>query len=116
MIQRLLESEQNVLAVARLAQLVLRPPPHHFDAMVDEELQHIDKAQLARLSVDDREHDDPEPDLQLRVLVQVVEHNLRLFAALQLEHDPHAFAVALVANVADPFQFFLVDECARRFD
>ena len=45
----------------------------------------------------------PKFDLQLRVLVQVVEDDFGLLAALQLEHDAHAVAVALVADVGDAF-------------
>ncbi len=36
--------------------------------------------------------------MQLRVLVELVQHNLRLRAALQADHHPHAVAVALVAR------------------
>ena len=60
-------------------------------------LMHVDQAQLARLAVDDGQHDHAEADLQLRVLVEVVEHHLGLLAALQLEDDAHAVAVAFVA-------------------
>ena len=75
-------------------------------------LMHVEQAQLARLAVDDRQHDDAEADLQLRVLVEVVEDHLGLLAALQLEHDAHAVAVALVADVADAFDLLLVDQRA----
>ena len=96
-VERLLEAEQDVLALARLAQFVLGAAADHIDAVVDEELDHVHQAQLARLAVDDGEHDDAEADLQLGVLVEVVEHHLGLLAALQLEDDAHAVAVALVA-------------------
>jgi hypothetical protein len=69
-----------------------------------------DQAQLARLAVDDRQHDDAEADLQLRVLVEVVEHHLGLLAALQLEHDAHAVAVALIAHFGNAFDLFLVHQ------
>ena len=74
------------------------------------------RPELAGLAVDDRQHDDAEADLQLRVLVQVVEHDLGLFAALQFEHDAHAVAVALVADVADAFDLLLVDQRGVCFD
>jgi len=35
------------------------------------------------------------------VLVELVEHNLRLRAALQFDDNAHTVAVALVAHVAD---------------
>jgi hypothetical protein len=41
-------------------------------------LMHLDQAQLARLAVDDGQHDDAEAGLQLGVLVEVVEHHLGL--------------------------------------
>ena len=73
-------------------------------------LMHVDQAQLARLAVDDGQHDDAEADLQLRVLVEVVEDHFGLLAALQLEHDAHAVAVALVADFGDAFDLLLVDQ------
>ena len=73
-------------------------------------LEAIEDAQLARLAVDDRQHDHAEVDLHLRVLVQIVQHDFGLLAALQLDHDAHAVAVALVADVADAFDALLVGQ------
>jgi hypothetical protein len=97
-VERLPESEQQVLAVAGLAQQELGATADDFDAVIDEALDAIDEAELARLPVDDRQHDDPEADLQLRVLVQIIQDHLRLLAPLELEDDAHAVAVALVAD------------------
>ena len=116
MIQRLLETEQNVLALASLAQFELRAPADHFDPVIDEVLDAIDQPKFARLPVDDRQHDDAEADLQLGVLIEVVEHHLGLFATLQFEHDAHAVAVALVAYIADALDLLLVDQRRRRLD
>ncbi len=98
-----------MLAVARLAQFVFGAAADHFDAVVDEVLEAIDQAQLARLAVDDGKHDDAEADLQLRVLIKVVEHHLGLLAALQLDDDAHAVAVAMVEDVGDAFDALLID-------
>ena len=70
----------------------------------------LEQAQFARLAVDDREIDDAEADLQLRVLVEVVENDLGLLAALQLEDDAHTVAIALVADFGNAFDFLLVDQ------
>jgi len=69
-------------------------------------------AQVAQLgaAVDQRHHVDAEGVLQLRLLVQVVEHHLGHFAALELDHHPHARFVALVLDVADALELLLVDE------
>jgi hypothetical protein len=61
-VQRLLEAEQNVLALARLAQFELRAPADHFNAVIDEVLDAIDQPEFAGLPVDDRQHDDAEAD------------------------------------------------------
>ena len=63
-----------------------------------------------RLAVDQRHHVDAEGVLQLRLLVQVVQHHLGHFAALELDHHAHAGLVALVLDVADALDLLLVDE------
>ena len=88
---------------------ILGAPADHFHAVLDEVLDDVDQAQLARLPVDDRKHDHAEAGLKLGVLVEVVEHHLGLLAALELENDAHAVAVALVADVADALDALLVD-------
>ncbi len=69
-----------------------------------------------RLPVDDRQQDHAERDLHLRELVQIVQDDFGLLAALQLEDDAHAVAVALVANFGDPFEALLVDQPRRVLD
>ena len=66
--------------------------------------------ELARLSVDDRQHDHAEVDLHLRVLVQIVQDDFGVLAALQLDDDAHAVAIALVADVADAFDALFVHQ------
>src|ERR1035438_7557236 len=116
MIEGLLEAEQDMLAIARLAELELGAPADHFDAVVDEEFDAIDQPKLARLPVDDGQHDDAEADLELGVLIEVVEDHLGLFAAFELEDDAHAVAVALVADIADAVDFLFVDQGGCGFD
>ena len=62
----MLVAEQDVLALARLAQFVLRAAAHHVDAVLDEEAQQVEQAQLARLAGDDRQQDHAERFLHLR--------------------------------------------------
>ena len=49
-----------MLALARLAQQVIRPAPDHIDTMIDEAPQDVGQAQLARLPVHDGQHDHAE--------------------------------------------------------
>ena len=103
MIEGFLEAEQHMFAVARFAEQVVCAAANHVGAMFDESLDDIDNAQLARLPVDDAQHDHAEVHLHLRVLVQIVQNDFGLLAALQLDHDAHAVAIALVANIGDAF-------------
>ena len=87
-----------MLAFARLAQQENRAPLHHVDAVVDEKLDGIGQAQFLRLAVGHGQEDHGKTLLQLRVLVELIQHNLRLRAALEADHHPHAGAVAFVAR------------------
>src|SRR5262249_32599668 len=107
---------QDMLPLARLAQFVFRAPPDDLDAMLDEELEHRHESELARLPVDDRQHDDAEADLQLRMLIKVIQDDFGLLAALQLDHDAGAVAVAFIADVADAFDLLLVHQRGHLLD
>ena len=92
---------EDVRTRLRLAQLELDAAAHDLAAELDELLDELEQVQHARPSADDREHDDAEARLQGGVLVQVVQHHLRHLAALHLDHDAHAVAIRLVAQVGD---------------
>ena len=101
-----------MLALARLAQQVDGAALHDVDAMVDEDADGFSEAELARLAVDHGQEDHGEAFLQLGVLVELVEHDLRLRAALEADDEAHAVAIALVAravgadvDVGDDFVF-----------
>ena len=115
-IERDVVAEQDVLARFGLAQLELRAPPHDFDAVLDEELQQRQQAQLARLAVHDREQNHAERFLHLRELEQMVQNNLRFFAALHFDDDAHALAVGFVAHVGDAFDFLGLHQLGDALD
>ncbi|OIQ70119.1 hypothetical protein GALL_482720 [mine drainage metagenome] len=48
--------------------------------------------------------------MQLRLLVQIVEHHFRDFTALEFNDQAHTGLVRLILNVADTFNFFLVHQ------
>ena len=105
-----------MLALARLAQQVIGAAADHVEAMIDEALERVEQAQLARLPVDDGQQDHAEVDLHLRVLVQIVQHDFGLLAALQLEDDAHAVAIALVADFGNAFELLFVDQAGGVLD
>ena len=92
---------EDVRPIARLAEVELGPPPDDLAAPVDVVLEDLLERQRLRLAVDQREHVHVERELQRGVLEQVVEHLARRGVALALDHQAHAVAVRLVADVGD---------------
>jgi hypothetical protein len=99
-----------------LAQLELRPPRQHLEAVVDETLHQFLEVHLARAAVVNRQHDDAEGVLKLRVLVEVVDDHLRDGVALQLDDDPDAFLVGLVPQVGYALEGLVLDKGGYRLD
>ena len=87
-----------MLALARLAQQVDGAALDDVDAVVDEDADSFGEAQLARLAVDHSQEDHGEAFLKLGVLVELVEDDLRLRAALEADDHSHAVAIAFVAR------------------
>ena len=69
-----------------------------------------------RAVVDDGEHDDAEGLLHRRQLVELVEHDVGVGVALQLDDDAHAVAVRLVAQVGDALDPLLVHQLGDALD
>src|SRR5467141_3478217 len=103
-VQGNLIAEQNVLALFRFLQLENRPPADYIDTVLDEQLDHRDQAQFARLPGNDGEQDHAERFLHLRIFEKIVQNELRFFAALQLDDDAHAFARRFVAHIGNAFE------------
>ena len=102
---------ENVGAGLGAAQLVLGAPGDDLALVLDVVLDQLAQAEGARDPVDERHHVDAERRLHRGLLVEVVENDLgRRAAALQLDHQPHAAAVRLVAQVGDPVELLLANE------
>ena len=114
--QRNGESFQQMASFAGFAQLVNRAPCHYLAAMRQETLQHLAQIQQTRLAVDQGHHVHAERVLQLGRFVQIIEYNLRDFAALELNHDTHPGLIRLVPNIADPFDLLLVDQLGHSLE
>jgi hypothetical protein len=105
-----------VRPLARLAQLEHRAPGEHFTAMPQKTLEHLLEVQQPRLAIDQRHHVHAEGVLQLRLLVQAVEHHLGDFTALELDDHAHARLVGLVAQIGDALDALVVDQLADLFE
>src|SRR5438128_3762554 len=101
-----------------LAEQVLGPAADDLDAMAQELLEHLLEGQRARPAVDQRQQDDARRLLQRRVLVKLVEHQLRVGVAFEVEDDAHRLAAAstaFVAHGADALDAFFLDQVADGF-
>ena len=96
--QQALEDVEPRLA---LAELVLRAAHDHVALVVDVVADDRQQAERARHAVDQGDHVHAEGRLQLSVLVELVEDDLRVLVALELDHEPDAGLVGLVAEVRD---------------
>ncbi len=84
--------------------------------MLDEFLDHFLEGENLRTPVDQRKHDDAEGGLHLRVLVEIVQHNLGVCIALQVDDNPQAVAVGLIADVGDILELLIAHKVGNLFD
>ena len=110
MIERGQVAFENVFAVFGFREQEGGAAADHIDAVVDEVLDGLHQAHFLGLPVDHREQDHAEAFLHLGVLEELVEHELRLAVALELDHDAHAVAIAFVANVGDVIDDLVVHQ------
>ena len=86
-------------AIPGPGQLVPGSPEDHFLSEVDEGLQHLAQAHQFRPPAIEGQHVDAEGGLQGREAIELVQHDVGRGVALELDDDPHALTVALVAQV-----------------
>ena len=108
--QRDREPLQDVRPLSRLSKLEDGPPRHHLAPVAHERLDHLPDAEQPGLPVDQRDEVDAEHRLHRGELVQVVQHDLGVLAAPQLDDDPHAVLVGLVAQGRDALDALLLHE------
>ena len=99
-----------------LPQLELGAAPDDVAAELDEALDQLEQVSTFGRPPTMASMMMPKLDLQLRVLVEVVEDDLRHLAALQLDDDAHAVAIGLVAQVGDALDRLLADQVGDALD
>ncbi len=79
----------------------LDAPRQDLGAEADEGLEELLEAHQSRPAAVQRQRVDAERGLQRREAVKLVQHDVGHGVALQLDHQPHAVAIALVADLGD---------------
>ena len=96
-VERLEQTLEDVRAVAGLVQPVLAAPGDHLDLVRDVDLERLAQVEQPRHAVDERDHVRREVRLHRRVLVELVEHDLRVRVALEVDDEPDGVARRQVA-------------------
>ncbi len=106
------EAFQDMRTGTRLAQFELGAARNDFATVQNELLQEVFQIEQTRTHVHQRNHVHAEAVLQLRVLIEVVQDDVRNFATLQFDNDAHARLVGLVAQVRNAFEALVTDQFA----
>ena len=99
---------EDMRAGLGLLEIETRAAGDDVDLVVDVVLQHLGKREAFGHAVHERQVVGAEGGLQARVLVQVVEDDLRDNALLELDDQAQALLVGLVAHVGDALDALLV--------
>ena len=110
------QAHQDVGAVARLAEQILGAPLHHLFAERDEGGEHVLEVHHQRPAAVERHHIGTERGLQRREAVELVEHDLALGVALELDDDAIAVAVGFVAQVGDALDLLIAHQLGDALD
>ena len=94
-------------AVAGLAQLEYRTSCDHLAPVREEAIKHLLQIQQSWLTIHQRNHVHAEGVLQLRLLVQIVQHDIGQLTALQFNHDTHAGFIGFVTDIRDAVQLLV---------
>ncbi len=111
-----LESLEHMLPVLGRAQIVLAAAHHDLVAMLEEVLQHLLQRHDPGHPVHEGQHDHAEGRLHLRVLVQLIQHDIRNGIPLQLDHQPDAIPVGLVPEIGNVLDATVANELGDLLD
>ena len=95
------EPQDDVVALLGPAQVIAGSPGHDVHLVVDVVPDHLGQVQRAWHAVHQRQHDDAEGILELGLLIELVQHHLRVRASLAVDDQPHPVAVGFVFEVGD---------------
>ncbi len=115
--QRDQEPFDDVRPLPGLAELVLGAAPDHVDPVLDEQPQELLERQGLGPAVDQGQHDHAEGVLERRVLEELVDDDVGIFALLDGDGDPHRLlAVAEIVDVRHAGDPAAVDEIRQPFE
>ncbi len=106
---------QNMAAPLGLAQQVFRAPTDDLDAMPQELFKHLLERQRARQAIHQREQNDADGFFERRKLIELVEHDMGVGVALEVDDQTNRLAgpgARFILDVGDALDAFVLDQLA----
>ena len=100
-VDRLEQTLDDVMPIARLLEVELGAPGDDLAAVINERRNQLDQRERARAPARERYEIGVVANLQIGRAVQMRQHRPDVRVAAQLDHEPHAVAIRLIAQVAD---------------
>ena len=110
------ETFQDVGPFLCLAQVVLRAPDGYVVPVLNKVADEIPEGEKLWASLDQGNAVDAEARLERCHLEELVQHDACIGIALQIYYNAHAFAVALVVDVADAFYLLFTNKLCNVFN
>ena len=99
------QTNQGMRPVAGLIEFINRPAADNFFAEFDKGADNVFQIQHNRAAVMNSQNVHAETGLQRRIFIQLIQNDIGLKITLQLNNNPDAMAVGLVANLRNAVQF-----------
>ncbi len=106
---------QDMRSRFRFLEVEFRPAMHDFPAMRNEMLENLPEVEYVGSSVNDRKKYDAKAVMHAAVLVQIVQNHFGIFAAAELNHNPHSLPVRFIAQIGDSFDAFVANQIGNFF-
>ena len=107
---------EDVGALLGLLQVVLGAAADDFILKLDVLLDHLFQGHDLGHLVVDGQHDDAHGVLQLGVLIQLVQDDLRVGVLADVHHDAHSLAVGLIVQSGDALDALVLDQIGHILD
>ncbi|MNL53048.1 hypothetical protein D3C87_1762650 [compost metagenome] len=73
-------------------------------------MEHFTQRKNLGFLVDDGQHVNPKCGLHSRMLVQVIEHHIRIYISAQLDNNTHSVTIRLISEICYSFNPLLTNE------
>ena len=110
------KTNQDVRPIARFVQIELGPAGHNFFAEANEGLQNLAQVELLWTSAIQRKNIGWETRPQLRITMQLVQHDFSARVFLNFNHDPNAMTVRFVAKIGNAFNSLVANHAGNLLD